>query len=366
MTAALRVLAPGLMTTLQDLGRTGYQHLGVPVSGALDHVSLRAANLLVGNSAGVGALEIAYQGPTLRVEADSVRIAVAGGRATIEILPPDSDGSGGRRLAPFESARLLHGEVLRISALAGSAVAYLAVEGGFDIAPVLGSQSTLTRAAIGGFEGRALRAGDVLPLKQGTAAERDEVTLPPIDLTPPRRVRIVLGPQDDHFTPTGLRTLLESTYTVSQASDRMGMRLEGPQLEHSSKGYNIVSDGIAPGSIQVPGNGLPIVLLADRQTTGGYPKIATVISADIPALGRMTPGSKVAFEAVSIEAAEAAARQLASEIAAMAAQVAPVLRESVIDAGRLMGENLVSGVVNAREGSPGEPEFQANCLTPMQ
>ena len=133
----------------------------------------------------------------------------------------------------------------------------------------------------------------------------------------------MLGPQDDHFTPAGLRTLLDSTYTVSQASDRMGMRLEGPPLEHSAKGYNIVSDGIAHGSIQVPGNGLPIILLADRQTTGGYPKIATVISADIPALGRMMPGAKIAFEAVDIEAAEAAARQLAADIAAMAANLAP-------------------------------------------
>src|SRR5438132_3223181 len=189
MTAALRVLVPGLMTTLQDLGRPGFQHLGVPVSGALDHVSLRAANLLVGNAAGVGALEIAYQGPTLRVEADSVRIAVAGGRAPIEILPPDSDGSAGRRLPPYESARLLRGEMLRIGALAGSAVAYLAVEGGFDIAPVLGSQSTLTRAAIGGFEGRALRVGDVLPLRRGVPAERFELMLPPIELGLKGRVR---------------------------------------------------------------------------------------------------------------------------------------------------------------------------------
>ena len=351
MTAALRVLAPGLMTTLQDLGRPGFQHLGVPVSGALDHVSLRAANLLVGNAAGVGALEIAYQGPTLRVEADSVRIAVAGGRASIDILPPDSDGSGGRRLAPYESARLLHGEVLKIGALTGSSVAYLAVEGGFDIAPVLGSQSTLIRASIGGLEGRALRAGDVLPLRQGAAAEREEVMLPPIDLSPRGRVRVVLGPQDDYFTPAGLRALLESTYTVSRASDRMGMRLEGPPLQHSSKGYNIVSDGIAHGSIQVPGNGLPIILLADRQTTGGYPKIATVISADMPALGRMTPGARIAFEAVDIAAAEAAARQLAADIEAMAAGIATVRREAAIDVSRLMGENLVSGVVSAREGS---------------
>ncbi len=349
MTAHLRVLAPGLMTTVQDLGRPGWQHLGVPVSGALDPVSLRAANRLAGNAPGMGALEIAYHGPTLRVEAESVRIAVAGGPAPIEILPAENGGSGWR-LAMFESARLRRGQVVRIGALTGSAVLYLAVEGGFAVAPVLGSQSTLTRAAIGGFEGRALRAGDALPLRQQAAAERDEVMMPAPNLRPPARVRVVLGPQDDHFTEAGLRALLASTYTVSRASDRMGMRLDGPPLEHSGKGNNIVSDGIATGAIQVPGNGLPIVLLADRQTTGGYPKVATVISADVPVLGRMTPGSKVAFAAVGIEAAETAARQLASDIEAMAARIAPVRREPAVDAEKLLGENLISGTVDAREG----------------
>jgi biotin-dependent carboxylase-like uncharacterized protein len=352
MTAALRVVAPGLMTTLQDLGRPGYQHLGVPVSGALDHVSLRTANLLAGNPPGMGALEIAYQGPTLSVEVESVRIALAaGGQAPIDIISPD--GGGARRLAVCESARLLRGQTLKIGALSGSAILYLAVEGGFGIAPVMGSQSTLTRGGIGGFEGRALRAGDVLPLRQPAAAEREEAMLPPLDRAPPPRIRVVLGPQDDHFTSAGLRTLLESPYTISRASDRMGMRLEGPTLEHSRKGANIISDGIAPGSIQVPGNGLPIVLLADRQTTGGYPKVATVISADMPALGRMTPGAKVAFQAVDIEAAEAAARRLAADIEAMAAQIVPVRRGPAIDPTKLMGENLISGTVDAREGGPG-------------
>jgi biotin-dependent carboxylase-like uncharacterized protein len=351
MTAALRVVASGLMTTVQDLGRRGYQHLGVPVSGALDPVSLRAANVLVGNPPGMAALEVAYQGPSLAVEADSIRIAIAGGQAPIDIL--FADGAGARRLANCESVRLLRGQTLKIGALGGSAILYLAVEGGFAIAPVMGSQSTLTRGGIGGFEGRALRAGDIVPLRQEGAAEREEVMLPPLDLAPAGRIRVVLGPQDDHFSPAGLRTLLESTYTVSRASDRMGMRLEGPPLEHSSKGANIISDGIAPGSIQVPGNGLPIVLLADRQTTGGYPKVATVISADMPALGRMTPGSKVAFQAVDIEAAEAAARQLAADIEAMLSQIAPVRREPAIDAAKLMGENLISGTVDAREGGSG-------------
>jgi biotin-dependent carboxylase-like uncharacterized protein len=346
MTAALRVIAPGLMTTLQDLGRRGYQHLGVPVSGALDPVCLRCANLLAGNAPGTGALEIAYQGPTLAVEADSVRIATAGGQGQIEILAPD--GGAGVRLAPFESVRLVRGQTLRIGALSGSAILYLAVEGGLAVPPVMGSQSTLTRGSIGGYKGRALQAGDVLPLNQPSAPEREEMMLPPLDLSPPRRVRVVLGPQDDHFTPAGLATLLGSPYTISRASDRMGMRLEGPPLEHSAKGYNIVSDGIAPGSVQVPGNGLPIVLLADRQTTGGYPKAATVISADLPALGRMMPGAAISFAAVDVEAAERAARELAQAMAELPARMIPVARRHAIDVDRLLAENLISGAVDAR------------------
>jgi biotin-dependent carboxylase-like uncharacterized protein len=348
MTAALRVRFPGLMTTVQDLGRVGYQHLGVPVSGALDPVSLRAANLLVGNPPDTAALEIAYQGPALAVEADSVRIALAGASAPAEIVSQDNEGVA-ERLLPLRSVRLRRGQVVRVGALTGGAVLYLAVEGGFDIAPVLGSRSTYTRAAIGGFQGRALRVGDAIPLTLADVAEREEQMLPSLDLDPPKRFRIVLGPQDDYFTQAGIATLTGATYTVTPATDRMGMRLDGPKLEHA-KGYNIVSDGIAPGSIQVPGNGLPIVLLADRQTTGGYPKIATVISADLPALGRLVPGVKVAFEAVDVEAAEAAARQLAAELAALPERIVPARREPVVDEAKLMGENLVSGMVDAREG----------------
>jgi biotin-dependent carboxylase-like uncharacterized protein len=215
----------------------------------------------------------------------------------------------------------------------------------------MGSQSTLTRGGIGGFSGRALKIADMLPLRLAEAPERTEVMLPPLALEPPARVRVMLGPQDDHFTPAGLATLTGSTYTVSRATDRMGMRLEGPTLEHSAKGANIISDGIAPGSIQVPGNGLPIVLLADRQTTGGYPKIATVISADMPALGRMMPGSRIAFQVVDIEAAEAAARGLAADLEATATRLAPVAGGFLVDTAKLMGENLISGAVDAREGA---------------
>jgi biotin-dependent carboxylase-like uncharacterized protein len=346
MRPALKVVAPGLMTTLQDLGRPGYQRLGIPVSGALDPVSLRAANLLCANPPGTGALEIAYQGPTLRVATDRVRVAYAGGDAPIEVLP--AGGGTGRRVPAWQSMSLNKGESIRIGALSGAAIGYLAVEGGFDVAPVLGSQSTFVRGGLGGFDGRALQAGDVLPLKRARAEALEERMLPPADLRPPKRFRVVFGPQDDYFTEQGRRTLLESAFTVSPASDRMGMRLAGPALEHA-KGYNIVSDGIAPGSIQVPGNGAPIVLLADRQTTGGYPKIATVISADLPALGRLTPGSRLSFEAVDIEAAEAAHRRFRADMEALGRRLGPVRAEAVIDEARLRAANLVSGMVNAHD-----------------
>ena len=348
MSGHLRVIAPGLMTTVQDLGRPGYQRLGVPPSGALDPVALRAANLLVGNPATTAALEMARTGATFMVEADSVRVALAGARAEIEPAAGDTR----LRLNPLESARLLRGQRLRV-VLTGGAVAYLAVEGGFALREVMGSLSTLTRAAIGGFAGRALRTGDLLPLRHRAATEREELALPllPLLRAPSAgqagRIRVVLGPQDDHFSAAGLQTLLSATYTITQASDRMGMRLAGPALEHA-QGYDIVSDGIATGAIQVPGDGLPIVLLADRQTTGGYPKIATVISADIPALGRLSPGARVAFAAVTVAAAEAAARRLSRDIAALGHLVAR--GTPVLDAARLMGENLVSGMVDARDG----------------
>jgi biotin-dependent carboxylase-like uncharacterized protein len=345
MKPALKVVAPGLMTTLQDLGRPGYQRLGIPVSGALDAVSLRVANLLVGNAEGTGALEIAYQGPTLAVEAESIRVAFAGGSAPVEVV--SEQGASSLRIPPLQSIRLIKGQLLRIGALSGSAVGYLAIEGGFDIAPALGSQSTFARAGLGGQHGRALRQGDLLPLRHDHAEDRQECMLPSLDLATPRRFRVVLGPQDDYFSEQGKRTLLESVYTVTPASDRMGMRLAGPPLEHA-KGFNIVSDGMAPGSIQVPGNGLPIVLLADRQTTGGYPKIATIISADMPALGRLTPGAKVAFEAIDIAAAEAARRQLHADIDTIARSIVTT-RAAAIDAMKLLDSNLVSGMIDAHD-----------------
>ena len=314
MTAALQVVASSSICTLQDRGRIGQQRFGVPVSGALDAVSLRIANALVGNPDGTAALEMIYKGPTLEVAAESARVASIG--AVLEVLA----GEVSRSVPAGQSVHLVRGERVRVGSCEPSLVAYLAVEGGFALPGFLGSLSTFVRAGLGGIDGRPLKKGDALPLALVRTPEREERRAPAWDLAPPARVRVVFGPQDDYFTERGRRTFLESRYTVSMQSDRMGMRLEGPALEHA-KGFNIVSDGTAPGSIQVPGNGLPIVLLADRPTTGGYPKIATVASADLPALGRLRPGARIGFDATSVEQAEAARRELEARIAEFRARL---------------------------------------------
>jgi biotin-dependent carboxylase-like uncharacterized protein len=344
MNQALRVIAPGLLTTVQDLGRPGYQRLGIAVSGALDPVSLRAANVLAGNAPGAGALEVAYVGPILKVEADEARLSFAGAEAVIDVLPAEG-AAGGIRVKTMRSIRLRRGQVVRIGSLSGAVALYIAVEGGFDIKPVLGSVSTYIRGGFGGWQGRALVAGDCLPLVRNTASERDEWQIEGFDLRPPARFRVIAGPQSDYFSERAIAKFFDSEYTVAAGSDRMGMRLEGPRIDHA-RGFNITSDGIAPGSIQIPGNGQPIILLADRQTTGGYPKIATVISADLPALGQLPIGARIGFEPVSMEAAEAARRELLAQIDGMSERIVP-LRGIGEVAPRLLDHNLVSGVVDA-------------------
>jgi biotin-dependent carboxylase-like uncharacterized protein len=345
MTPALRIIAPGLLTTVQDLGRAGYRHLGVPVSGALDPVSLCAANALVGNQAGAGALEVAYLGPTFAVDADDVRLSFVGARAAIDILP-DVAAKGGRRVGTMQSMRLQRGEVVRIGSLSGGAVLYVAVEGGFDIEPVLGSVSTYIRGGFGGWQGRALIAGDRLPLSRMCASRRDEVRLDGLDLNPPARVRAIAGPQDDYFSEWEIACFFAGEFSVCAGSDRMGMRLDGRPVAHA-RGYDVISDGIAPGSIQVPGGGQPIVLLADSQTVGGYAKIATVISADLPAIGRLPIGAKITFERVGLEAAQALRRRLCADIQRIPDRIMPITLAAAEVAPLLLPNNLISGVVDA-------------------
>ena len=338
----LKVIEAGFAPTLQDFGRPAFQNRGVPVSGALDTVSLRIGNALVGNDEGMAAIEFRMIGPVLEVMADSIRVALVGTRAGIVV-------EAGERieLPAYQSIRLKRGHRFSVNPVTDSGAAYLCVAGGFDLPAVFGSLSTYGRARIGGFEGGALKNGDALPLCLNEAAERGELGLENpgyLDMGGP--VRVVLGPQRDYFTDESATAFLTGEYKVSREADRMGMRLEGPSLEHAC-GYNIISDGIVTGAIQVPGNGLPIILLADHQTTGGYPKIGTVISADIPRLGRLKPGDTVSFREVSVADAEEARREHEKEVKRLIGSLSPAA--AWLDEAALYRENLISGVVHNQE-----------------
>ncbi|TFL08812.1 biotin-dependent carboxyltransferase family protein [Pusillimonas caeni] len=341
MTSALKVLDAGPYTTFQDMGRMGYQDVGVPVSGAVDKVSARLANVLVGNPPGAAVLEMLLQGMSFEVQASAARVALFGCDGQLAV-------TGARRLSvpAGRSVRLVRGDVVKVTSLGRSLSGYLALEGGFDLPMQLGSASTYVRGGIGGLQGRVLQRGDILPLAAPDVDVRSEKELAaPYDYGYSQAIRVVLGPQDDYFTPQARHVFFSGEYVVSDKADRMGFRLDGPALEHAD-GYDLVSDGIVSGAIQVPGSGLPIVLLADAQTTGGYPKIATVISSDISVLARRRPGSAVRFEQVSLEEAEALARDLHARLCNIAEyglrEVAPA---GVIDLAALRTENLTSGVV---------------------
>lgn len=316
---ALEVIAPGLHTTIQDAGRVGFQHVGVPASGPLDRISLRLANALVGNAAGAPALEILLQGPTLKVAADSVRVALVGSNASIEVRSGEP-----RRIPAGQSVTFVRDEVFRIGVLGDSLCAYLAIEGGLDVALVMGSASTYVRGGIGGLQGRRFQKHDIIALKLDRAASRAEHALArTLELALEQPIRVIFGPQADYFTEEGVRTFLSSDYTVSPQADRMGYRLDGPAISHA-KGHDIVSDGIVTGAIQVPGSGRPIVLMVDHQTTGGYPKIATVISADIPVVARRRPGRTMRFVAVDVGAAERLRREQEAAIEHESAAIRPI------------------------------------------
>ncbi|HMD63712.1 MAG TPA: biotin-dependent carboxyltransferase family protein [Stellaceae bacterium] len=344
MTPGLKVLAPGLHTTVQDLGRFGYQNIGVPVSGALDRFGLRLANVLVGNPQGLAALEILISGPTLEIATETARVALTGAGASLGIR-----GETPRVVAAGQSVTLRRGDIVQIALGRQSACCYLGVERGIAVPRVLGSASTYVRATLGGLNGRALQRDDLVPLAIGCASARGELRAPVSPAaSADQPIRVVLGPQHKYFRKEALAALLDAEFRVSKDTDRMGMRLDGPLLRHR-RGWDIVSDAIATGSIQVPGSGQPIVLLADHQTTGGYPKIATVISADLPALGRCRPGDPLRFVAVEFEAAEELCREAEREFAKLAAALEPVPNDNGIDVGSLYGENLISGVTTGFE-----------------
>lgn len=341
MTPSLRVIAPGLATTVQDEGRLGFQRYGVPVSGALDRIALAAANVTVGNPAAAAALECLYQGPTLEVAAEAVRVGVAGEGAAIEVLAAPA-----RRAPGLVSVTLHGGDRFRVIMAGPSISAYMAVAGGIDVPLALGSRSTYARARLGGVQGRHLKAGDHIPLSSEASPSGPDQWLSGVSLAPVSLVHLIAGPQADRFTQQAHDTLTRATYLVQTASDRMGLRLGGERLEHVA-GADIVSDAIAPGAIQVPGDGRPIIMLADRQTTGGYTKIATVISADLPGLGRVGPGAKLRFRYIDVAEAEQRRRSLDAAIANWPSRLKFVPSgATTADLETLMTANLVSGVID--------------------
>jgi antagonist of KipI len=303
------VIKPGMLTTIQDTGRWGYQAHGVPVAGPMDPVSHRVANALVGNARGAALLEITLLGPELEFE-DERLVAVAGADFDLSL-----DGRAAPSNAPFTVAAGSH---LRFGARGLGARAYLAVSGGVAVAPTLGSRSTHLVSGMGGLGGRALLAGDRLPLgdpslRQGAALAPQEAlaALPDGRAT----IRVLAGPQADRFTADALEMLQSAPYRVAGNSDRMGFRLEGLPLAYAP-GAEIISDATPLGVLQVPASGQPILLMADRQTAGGYPKIATVIAADIAIAGQLAPSDAITFRIC--DAREAMKALIAQERALMA------------------------------------------------
>jgi 5-oxoprolinase (ATP-hydrolysing) subunit C len=336
VSAFFHVVDPGFAATFQDCGREGYQHFGVPVCGALDAVSLRIANVVAGNAPCEAAIEVLGAGIALRVCADSVAVATAGAASPFVI----ETGQASVRVPAFQSATARRGDLLRFPSPKDGAVFYIAASGGFDLPPVLGSASTYRRANLGGYRGCALAAGDDVPLRRPSAPERCAVWLD-VSVLAPEVLRVIPGPNLDFFTPRALETLFASAYTVARASDRMGLRLQGPALERPTGG-ELASQGTTAGAIQVPADGQPILLLADRQTTGGYPRIATVIGADIAAAGRLASGMSVRFKEIGREEAIAALKAQREWLLSLPSLLKPA--EGALSSERLLSANLIGGV----------------------
>lgn len=342
MTAALHVLAAGPGVTIQDGGRHGYLRYGVTVAGPMDPLALAVANLALGNRADSAAIEVSLGGIEVTAEGGPLAVAIAGGAFQVTL--------DGQALPPAVVARLEPGATLKLRAGPAGVWCYLAVAGGVDLPSVLGSSATHARTGMGGLEGRMLAAGDRLPAR-GTAsvAASGEITAglivaPSLD-RPAGMIRVLLGPQHDYFAQDQIAAFLAGPWTVSSRGDRMACFLEGPRLSHRL-GFNIPSDGVAMGAIQVPGEGQPIVLMADRQSTGGYPKIATVIGADLGRLAQARPGTLIAFGAVShAEAVQA----LAAERSFLSGRITvEPLTRSRFSSEFLLGLTLVDGWIDAK------------------
>lgn len=296
--ATFEVLEPGILTTIQDSGRYGFSQFGVPPSGTLDPFSFRVANLLVENEDGEPCLETTIMGLKLKALREVV-IAITGG----DLFPMLND----EPLEMWRTHLLVEGDMLTFKKVRTGCRAYLAMSGGFVVPKIMGSSSTYLSGKFGGLEGRALKRGDILyTLDRPPSLKRLGFRFPK-DWIPPFEkegiLRVIPGPQDNHFTEKGFQTFSSSFYQLTSQSDRMGVRLEGPGIERRPDvGESIISEGLITGAIQIPGDGKPIIILTEL-VTGGYTKIATVISTDLLRVAQMKPGDQVRFNPISIEEA---------------------------------------------------------------
>lgn len=293
----IKVEKSGMMTTIQDKGRIGYQQYGISESGAMDPWALRWANLLVGNDDGAAGIEVTLMGPQLLFEADSL-IAIGGAD-----LSPRLDDEP---LPLWTAVRVKAGQRITFKEPRFGVRSYIAVQGGIDVPPALGSRSTFIKAKLGGFRGRELRTGDVLPVgnenKQVKQRRRLHADLiPDYDLTQP--IRVLPGPDLEMFSEEVMQTFFTETYELTNEVDRMGYRLDGPPLSLSGE-ESMLSDAVAMGTIQIPASGYPLLLLADRQTTGGYARIGTVIHEDLAKTAQLGPHAKISFSEVTLEEAQ--------------------------------------------------------------
>lgn len=309
------IVNPGIYMTVQDEGRFGYEQFGVSPAGPMDKRAFHIANLLAANDMGEAALEMTVMGPEIRFT----------GSAVISLTGADMRPAvNGKPVCMYRALQVSAGDVLQMQSVRAGCRTYMAVAGGMDIPVVMGSRSTLAKNGIGGYGGRPLKRGDEIGFRQNLKTIDN---LPArwilAEQIPPRcrRVRVVLGPQEDCFTEKGVNDFFQGTYKVTGDSDRMGYRLKGPQPEHVTDG-NIISDGIVMGSIQVPTSGQPIIMMADCQSIGGYTKIGTVISVDLPVIGQCKAGDEVRFVPVDIVRAQQAYAEYYREMEALKIKLA--------------------------------------------
>jgi biotin-dependent carboxylase-like uncharacterized protein len=329
----LIVAAIGPASSVQDAGRHGAQRYGLTPSGAMDTLALAAANVLLGNAPFAAAIELGPLGATFTARDGAVRVALTGAQRPTTV--------GTRPVAFNESFTLADGELLTLGVARGGVFSYLAIEGGIGGEPMFGSLAVNARAGLGSPYPRPLQPGDEIRAKATNGAAEMRIELPGIPDAP---IRVVMGPQDDEFGGA-TETFLDSEWKISATSDRMGYRLEGPAIKHQH-GHNIVSDGTVNGSIQIPGNGQPIVLMPDRGTSGGYPKIATVITADLRRLAQIQAGRGFRFKAVSMAEAQGEYIAMAKLLRSLPGRLQDA-RQNLLDLDALHSANVAGAAISA-------------------